>query len=165
LKNVEEPVKVYKVHCEEILKEDVQEVLPKKTRNKRPYYTLGSFLVLIVAFVLIWYFYLRKQPIVEIPIIGKSIAVLAFDDQSPNGNHEWLGDGVADEILNVLTQAEDLKVTGKTSSFSFKGKGATIKEIGETLNVQTVLEGSVSKIGDRLRITAQLIDVESEAHI
>ena len=94
-----------------------------------------------------------------------SIAVLAFNDQSPNGDHEWLGDGVADEILNILTQVEDLKVIGKTSSFSFKNKGATIKEIGEALEVNVVLEGSVSKIGDRLRITAQLIDVESEAHI
>ena len=91
----------------------------------------------------------------------RSIAVRAFDDQSPNRDQEWLGDGMADEILNVLTQAEDLKVIGKTSSFSFKGKDATIKEIGAKLNVKTVLEGSVSKIGDQLRITAQLIDVDS----
>jgi len=94
-----------------------------------------------------------------------TIAVLAFDDQSPNGDQEWLGDGMADEILNVLAKVEGLQVTGKTSSFSFKEKGLTTKEIGEILNVNTVLEGSVSKIGDKLRITAQLIDVETDAHL
>lgn len=161
LKNVEEYVKVYKVHCEE----DEQKDLPKKSQKNRLYYTIGILLVLIVVFVLTWYYYPKKQPIVETPSKERSIAVLAFDDQSPDGDHEWLGDGVADEILNVLTHIEDLKVIGKTSSFSFKGKDATIKEIGETLDVQTVLVGSVSKIGNQLRITAQLIDVESEAHI
>jgi TolB-like protein len=94
-----------------------------------------------------------------------TIAVLAFDDQSPNGDQEWLGDGMADEILNVLAKVDGLQVTGKTSSFSFKGKGQTTKVIGETLNVSAVLEGSVSKIGNKLRITAQLIDVETDAHI
>ena len=122
---------------------------------------INRFLILIIASVFIWYFYPKKQPIVEAPTMERSIAVLAFDDQSPNRDQEWLGDGMADEILNVLTQAEDLQVIGKTSSFSFKGKDATIKEIGAKLNVKTVLEGSVSKIGDQLRITAQLIDVDS----
>jgi TolB-like protein/Tfp pilus assembly protein PilF len=94
-----------------------------------------------------------------------TIAVLAFDDQSPTRDQEWLGDGVADEILNVLAKVEGLQVTGKTSSFSFKGKDATIKEIGEILNVEVILEGSVNKVGDELRITAQLIDVETDRHI
>ena len=94
-----------------------------------------------------------------------TIAVLAFDDQSPDGDQEWLGDGIADEILNVLAKVKGLQVTGKTSSFSFKGKGLTTKEIGKILNVSTVLEGSVIKIGNTLRITAQLIDVETDTHI
>ena len=161
LKNVDEPVKVYKVHCEE----DEQKDLPKKSQKNRPYIIIGSLLVLTMLFVLIWYFLPKKQPIVEASSMEISIAVLAFDDQSPNGDQEWLGDGVADEILNVLTKVESLKVIGKTSSFSFKGKDATIKEIGEKLNVKTVLAGSVNKIGNQLRITAQLIDVDSEAHI
>ncbi|RLD19693.1 MAG: hypothetical protein DRI71_11440, partial [Bacteroidetes bacterium] len=91
--------------------------------------------------------------------------VLSFDDQSPNGDQQWLGDGMADEILNVLAKVNGLQVTGKTSSFSFKGKNATIKEIGKALNVSTVLEGSVSKVGNKLRITAQLIDVETDKHL
>jgi TolB-like protein len=165
LKNVEEPVKVYKVRCEEYVKDDLQNVLPEKSKKKLLYYILGSILIMIISLALIWHLYLKKQSDVETRTIERSIAVLAFNDQSPNGDQEWLGDGVADEILNVLTKVEGLKVIGKTSSFSFKGKDATIKEIGEKLNVKTVLEGSVSKIGNQLRITAQLIDVDSEAHI
>ena len=161
LKNVDEPIKVYKVYYEE----DSHKNMPKKSKKKHLYYIIGSFLILILALVSIWHFYPKKQPIVEAPIMERSIAVLAFDDQSPDGDQEWLGDGVADEILNVLTKVEGLKVIGKTSSFSFKGKDATIKEIGKKLNVKTVLEGSVIKIDDQLRITAQLIDVNSEAHI
>jgi len=93
--------------------------------------------------------------------IEKSIAVLAFEDQSPNGDHEWFGEGLSEEIMNILAQVEELKVAGKTSSFYFKENEATIQEIGEKLDVATVLEGSVSKIGDRVRITARLIEVES----
>ena len=94
-----------------------------------------------------------------------TIAVLSFDDQSPDGNQEWLGDGMADEILNVLAKVNGLHVTGKTSSFSFKGKDITIAEIGRILSVQTILEGSVSKVGNKLRITAQLISVEGDKNI
>ena len=161
LKNVDEPVKVYKVHYEEELEGD----LPKKSKKKLLYSILGSFLIMIIALVSIWHLYLKKQSNIERTTIERSIAVLAFNDQSPNGDQEWLGDGVADEILNVLTKVEGLRVIGKTSSFSFKSKDATIKEIGEKLNVRTILEGSVIKIDDQLRITAQLIDVDSEAHI
>jgi TolB-like protein len=160
LKNIDEPVKVYKVHYEEELERD----LPKETQKNHLFYIIGIILIFTISFFLIWYLNTKKQPIYETPK-ERSIAVLAFDDQSPNGDQEWLGDGMADEILNVLTKVEDLKVIGKTSSFSFKGKDATIKEIGEKLNVKTVLEGSVIKIDDQLRITAQLIDVDTEAHI
>ena len=165
LKNVEEPVKVYSVKCEEHVKDDLQSVLSNKSKKKPLYYITGILLLIIIASVSIWYLSNKKQSKVETTNIDRSVAVLAFDDQSPNGDQEWLGDGVADEILNVLTKVEGLRVIGKTSSFSFKGKDATIKEIGEKLNVNTVLEGSVIKIDDQLRITAQLIDVDSEAHI
>ena len=117
-------------------------------------------ILVIAAFSFIYFLYPFKS--VDEPI---TIAVLAFDDQSPDGDQEWLGDGMADEILNVLANVNGLQVIGKTSSFSFKGKGLTTRVIGETLNVKTVLEGSVSKIGNKLRITAQLIDVETDAHI
>jgi len=94
-----------------------------------------------------------------------SIAVLSFVDMSPGKDQEYLGDGIAEEILNELAKINGLKVTGRTSSFSFKGKDIPIKTIGETLGVSTVLEGSIQKSGEKIRITAQLINVEDEIHI
>ena len=94
-----------------------------------------------------------------------SIAVLPFSDMSPEGDQEYLGDGVAEEILNALVKVTELRVTGRTSSFSFKGKDDDIQSIGETLNVAHVLEGSVRSQGDRVRITAQLIQVSDGFHM
>jgi adenylate cyclase len=88
----------------------------------------------------------------------KSIAVLPFTDMSPHHDQEYFGDGVAEEVLNVLTRIPDLRVAARTSSFSYREKGSSITEIGRELGVATVLEGSVRKAGDRLRITAQLTE-------
>ncbi|HET8754064.1 MAG TPA: hypothetical protein VFM59_06855 [Salinimicrobium sp.] len=95
----------------------------------------------------------------------KSIAVLAFADMSPNDDQEYFSDGISEEILNLLAKIPDLKVISRTSSFSFKGKDATTAEIGEALNVSHILEGSVRKSGNSLRITAQLINVADGAHL
>jgi len=94
-----------------------------------------------------------------------SIAVLAFQDLSPEGDQEYFSDGISEELLNLLARIPELRVAGKTSAFSFKEKDATIAEIGETLNVAHVLEGSVRKAGDRIRITAQLIDARTDTHL
>ena len=91
---------------------------------------------------------------------AKSIAVLPFADMSAAGDQGYFGDGVAEEILNGLTQVKALRVTARTSSFYFKGKDVQLTEIGETLNVNHVLEGSVRKAGNRLRITAQLVKID-----
>lgn len=96
---------------------------------------------------------------------NRSIAVLPFADMSPAGDQEYFGDGLAEEILNALARMPELHVAARTSAFSFKGKDVDIREIGRTLQVATVLEGSVRKAGDRVRVTAQLIDVESGYHI
>ena len=88
-----------------------------------------------------------------------SIAVLPFKDMSVLKDQEYFGDGIAEEILNSLSKLKALKVAGRTSSFSFKGKGSNISEIGEALQVKNVLEGSVSKQNDKIRVTAQLINV------
>ena len=79
---------------------------------------------------------------------------------SPDSDQEYLGDGVAEEIINTLSQMRDLKVISRTSSFSFKGKEIDLKTIGETLGVNTILEGSVQKVGNRIKITAQLINAK-----
>jgi len=93
-----------------------------------------------------------------------SIAVLPFADMSPDKDQEYLGDGIAEEILNALVKVTALRVTGRTSSFSYKGSDADISQIGNELNVAHVLEGSVRKQANRVRITAQLIQVSDGFH-
>jgi TolB-like protein/Tfp pilus assembly protein PilF len=87
-----------------------------------------------------------------------SIAVLAFADMSAAKDQDWFCDGIAEEILNALTPLEGLRVAARTSAFSFKGKSDDLRTIGEKLRVSTVLEGSVRRAGDRLRITTRLSD-------
>lgn len=98
-------------------------------------------------------------------IPGKSIAVLPFMNMSNDPEQEYFSDGMAEEILNSLSHLKDLKVAGRTSSFQFKGKNVDLHEVGEKLGVSTVLEGSVRKQGNKLRITAQLINVEDGFHM
>jgi serine/threonine-protein kinase len=90
-----------------------------------------------------------------------SIAVLAFTDMSAAKDQDWFCDGIAEEILNALTPLKGLRVAARTSAFSFKGKNHDLRTIGEKLNVTTVLEGSVRRAGDRVRITAQLSDAKN----
>jgi TolB-like protein len=94
-----------------------------------------------------------------------SIAVLPFADMSPNGDQEYFGDGIAEELLNELVRLDGLRVAGRTSSFSFKGTNENLNAIAEALNVGTILEGSIRKDGGRIRITAQLINAADGYHI
>ena len=87
----------------------------------------------------------------------KSIAVLPFTNMSADEENEYFCDGLAEELLNALSKIEDLKVAARTSAFSFKGKNANVSKIGEKLNVENVLEGSVRRSGDKLRISVQLV--------
>jgi len=95
----------------------------------------------------------------------QSIAVLPFVDMSPDGNQEYFSDGIAEELLNQLTRLRDLHVAGRTSSFSFKGKNEDLRAIGQKLNVAHILEGSVRKSGNRVRVTAQLIKAADGYHL
>jgi TolB-like protein len=95
----------------------------------------------------------------------KSIAVLAFTDLSPAKDQEYFSDGIAEEILNALVKVKDLKVAGRTSSFYFKGKNEDLRKIGETLGVAHILEGSVRKQGEKVRITAQLVKADDGFHL
>jgi TolB-like protein len=94
-----------------------------------------------------------------------SIAVLSFADLSQEGDQTYFSDGVAEEILNVLAKIDGLHVAARTSSFAFRGMDTDIREIGRLLNVATVLEGSIRKSGDQIRLTAQLINVADGYHI
>ena len=95
------------------------------------------------------------KPISSIP--EKSIAVLPFADLSPGHDQEYFSDGMAEEILDALAQVQDLKVSGRTSSFYFKGRNENLHAIGEALGVANILEGSVRKQGDKVRISVELI--------
>jgi TolB-like protein/Tfp pilus assembly protein PilF len=94
-----------------------------------------------------------------------SIAVLPFDNISPEEGQDYFCDGLTDELITRLSKIKDLKVIAKTSAFSFKGKEIDIRDIGKKLNVATVLEGAVRKAGNKLRITAQLINVANGFHL
>ena len=94
-------------------------------------------------------------------VVEKSIAVLPFVNISNDPEQEYFSDGMAEEIIHSLAPLTDLKVAGRISSFQFKGKNAGLREIGTTLNVKNVLEGSIRKQGNRLRITTQLVNVEN----
>jgi TolB-like protein/predicted Ser/Thr protein kinase len=94
-----------------------------------------------------------------------SIAVLPFRDMSPERDQEYFCDGMAEEIINALVRIEGLRVAALTSAFQFKNRGLDIRTIGEQLNVGAVLEGSVRKAGNRLRVTAQLVNVTNGYHV
>ncbi len=96
---------------------------------------------------------------------GPSIAVLPFVNMSSDIEQEYFSDGLSEELLNTLAKIPALRVVSRTSAFSFKGKDITIGDVGRELNVGHVLEGSVRKSGTKIRVTAQLIDVETDAHV
>ena len=96
---------------------------------------------------------------------AKSVAVLPFTNMSADPDNEYFTDGMAEEIINALNKVQSLRVAARTSSFAFKGKNEDVGEIGKKLKVSTVLEGSVRKMGNRLRITAQLVNVADGYHL
>ena len=102
------------------------------------------------------YMALQKQTdLAELPV--KSIAVLAFVDLTQTHDQEYFCDGISEEILDALTRIEGLRVVARTSSFSFKGKKADVSEIAQKLNVQNILEGSMRREGNRIRVSVQLV--------
>ena len=140
--------------------------------------------VIIVALVIaLGYFVWERQARVELPepaaqpvaetdtaaipdTPGKrSIAVLPFVNMSADPENEYFADGLSEELLNQLAQVPDLQVAGRTSSFSFKGKNEDLRLIGDTLDVANVLEGSVRRQNNKVRVTAQLIRVDDGFHL
>jgi TolB-like protein len=121
--------------------------------------------VAVAAGVRVWWSSSHKaaQP-AAVGIRDKSIAVLPFADMSEKHDQEYFGDGMAEEILDLLAKIPNLKVIGRTSSFQFKGKNEDLRAIGEKLKAVYVVEGSVRKSGDRVRVTTQLINAQTGAH-
>jgi serine/threonine protein kinase len=119
-------------------------------------------LLLIAAVVITWLAFIKEKPGSSTPG-SPSIAVLPFDDRSPEKDQEALCKGLAESLINALTKIEDLRVPARTSSFSFEKEERNIREIGEILKVNTILVGSVQKSANRIRVTSQLIDVAEES--
>jgi adenylate cyclase len=145
------------------------------TGQKLDYAILG-LLVLVIALLLVDNYVLEAEPeqavvahepppAAEKVVRERSIAVLPFENLSDDASNEYFSLGISEELLNVLTRVSSLRVASRTSSFSFMGTNTAIPEIAAQLNVNHVLEGSVRKAGNRVRITAQLIDVDSDSHL
>lgn len=131
---------------------------PAPTRGRRTT-TLGLVAALATVLVAAFAFANRGPTSSEEEL--RSIAVLPFADLSPDGDQEYFADGITDELISQLSRFVDLRVVGRTSAFAFKGTTMDAREIGQELDVQAILEGSVRQAGGQLRIAVQLIDAEN----
>jgi len=128
-------------------------------------FTIIAVLVLALGYFAYDKFLLQPEPGEVFGDIGRSIAVLPFVNMSDDSGNEYFSDGLSEELLNLLVKIPELRVAARTSSFSYKGKDVKIAQIGEELNVTHVLEGSVRKAGNQVRITAQLIKADDGFHL
>jgi len=122
---------------------------------------VGAPVLLVVLGLVIWAWPRGTAPS---GAAAASIAVLPFADMSPTQDQQYFSDGISEEVLNVLAQVKDLRVAGRTSSFAFKGQNRDLREIGEILNVGYIVEGSIRKSGNKVRVTAQLIQAKDGYH-
>ena len=154
LKNVKEKVKIYQVIAEGIVAAPAAPITEKIKKNR----TIAIISLVAIIVLAAIYFYATTNNVTDLN--EKSIAILPFDDMSPQKDQEYLSDGLAEEIINSITIIKDLKVIGRTSSFQYKGKGFDAKTIGEKLKVNNVLSGSIQMADNILRITTTLIRVK-----
>lgn len=142
---------------------EVSEATPRHPRASRILNVVTIVMLLVAVGWLAWD-KIQRTP-VTIASVDKSIAVLPFDDFSPDANHAWFADGLTEEILNSLARTTDLQVASRTSSFAFRDSTENIPSIAEGLGVNYILEGSVRRGADRLRVTAQLILAANDKHL
>jgi TolB-like protein/Flp pilus assembly protein TadD len=142
----------------------LQQAKSKRARSRNVGWIAALALIVILA-AGAYFFGSYRVRTKGVPISENSIAVLPFVDMSQAKDQEFFSDGISEELLNLLAKIPQLQVTARTSSFSFKGKEVAIPEIARQLHVANVLEGSVRKAGDSVRITAQLIKAGTDAHL
>jgi len=174
VKNISTPIRVYRVlsfpgaAAHRVVQ--AKDALGRRWRK----IALSIAAVVAVAVVLgVWQFYMRRPSVepasldkMAFPLPDKpSIAVLPFDNMSGDQKQDYLGDGIAEDITTQLSQIHNLFVIARNSSFSYKGKKAKVRQVAEELGVRYVLEGSVQKSGNQVRITAQLVDAITGKHL
>jgi adenylate cyclase len=175
VKNIAEPVRVYKVLMEP---EAVGKVIGEKKGGRRQWqrtaFIVAAVVILVVATVALWSLYFRPGPQREVaskdkmafPLPDKpSIAVLPFSNMSGDPKKDFLSDGLAEEIINALTRLSQVFVIARNSTFTYKGKAVDVKQVSREMAVKYVMEGSVQWSGDRVRITTQLVDATTGHHV
>jgi TolB-like protein/class 3 adenylate cyclase/Tfp pilus assembly protein PilF len=177
VKNIKEPARVYRILMEPGV--TVPEVAAEKRAQPRPWQRLvlplGVVLILVGAIFGVWRFYLRPAALprevaskekMAFPLPDKpSIAVLPFTNMSDDIKQEYLADGFAEAIIDGLSKCPHIVVIARNSSFTYKGKPVKVQQVAEELGVRYVLEGSLQKAGDHVRITVQLIDALTGQHL
>ena len=171
VKNIQKPVRVYKVLIEP---EQAGKVIGEKG-PKRPQWrwAVAAAVVLLAGALALWNFYFRPPPIepaskakMAFPLPDKpSIAVLPFENMSGDPKQEYFSDGLTEEIITALSKTPKLFVIARNSTFVYKGKPVNVQQVSRELGVKYVLEGSVRRSGDQLRMTAQLVDAATGNHL
>jgi TolB-like protein/class 3 adenylate cyclase len=174
VKNIVKPIRVYKVPTgPETLQKVIDEKRPAPSWQRAALAVVIAILV-VAGGVAIWKTYRPSTPPTEVASVEKmafplpdkpSIAVLPFNNLSADPEQEYFSDGLTDEIIATLSKVPKLFVIARNSTFTYKGKPVKVQQVSEELGVRYVLEGSVRKGGDKIRITAQLIDPKSGRHI
>ncbi len=169
VKNIEKPVRVYRVLMDP---EAAGKVIGEKRPISRHWRWAAVALIVVAGALVIWNFYFRHpfEPAsvdkMAFPLPDKpSIAVLPFNNLSDDPEQEYFSDGLTEEIITALSQVPKVFVIARNSTFSYKGKSVKVNQVAEELGVRYVLEGSVRKAEDRVRITAQLIDAIKGHHL
>ncbi len=167
VKNIAKPVKAYRL---------VAQGAAPRPRSRRPLaWAAAAALVFVIAGVAVWQttppppsppetVAAPEDPILALPT-GPSIAVLAFDNLSGDPEQEYFSDGLTEEIITELSRFRDLFVIARNSTFQYKGQAVDIRQVGADLGVQYVVEGSVRKAGSTIRVSAQLLDATTGAHL
>jgi TolB-like protein/class 3 adenylate cyclase/cytochrome c-type biogenesis protein CcmH/NrfG len=170
VKNIAEPVRVYKVLSEP---EAAGKVIGEERPIRRRWAAIAVALIVVLGALAVWNFYFRAPPVevasierMAFPLPDKpSIAVLPFVNMSEDPKQEYFSDGLTEEIISALSRVPKLFVIARNTTFTYKNKPVKVQQVSEELGVRYVLEGSVRKARDRVRVTAQLIDATTGHHL
>ena len=175
VKNISTPIRVYRVLSfpDAAAPKVVQAKETLVRRWRKIAFSTAAVVVVVVVVLGIWQFYMRRPSVepasvekMAFPLPDKpSIAVLAFDNMSGDQKQEYIADGITENIITALSKVHDLFVISRNSSFTYKGKPVKAQQVSEELGVQYVLEGSVQRSGDRVRVIAQLINAIDGKHL